>query len=343
MKVGPSCSKDEEPPKEEFTVLHDLLEDGGIVEPFLQLPNLETEHRDAKGRTLLLAACRSRLTPDRSIDGADRDRRVGAIVSIKDPRYTDKPSLVEFLIGKGACAAVQDYEKKNALHHILSKEREGGHKSLQLIISLAPEIVRQHDSLGETPLHYALRRALRSGGPDTEAVEMILAAGADPHLPDAQGNTALHLLGTWLAERSRHPRQPDKLRDLFKRFISLGLPINGRNLKGETPTFAFFASQGTKRDRVSAEGWEAREEAALKILADAGADFFAVNHAGETLLHTVALTANAVRTEGMVERFRWLLDRGLDPLAEDANHRTCLDVAAMRKNQHILELYGRDT
>ena len=41
------------------SVLHALLEDGGFVQPLLEMPNLDTEHFDPQGRTLLLSACRS--------------------------------------------------------------------------------------------------------------------------------------------------------------------------------------------------------------------------------------------------------------------------------------------
>jgi ankyrin repeat protein len=41
------------------TIMHDLFEHGGILEPFLQLPNFDLDRRDASGRTLLLAACSS--------------------------------------------------------------------------------------------------------------------------------------------------------------------------------------------------------------------------------------------------------------------------------------------
>ncbi len=149
---------------------------------------------------------------------------------------------------------------------------------------------------------------------------LLLGASADPFSADAEGNTALHLIGSQLGD----PRnlEPEKARNLFRQFVTHGLPINGRDAKGETPVFAFLASQGRDRDDGTGNEHEnKRQRAALQLLTDGRADFLAVNDAGETLLHIVAATGRK-RREGaggalMIERFRWLLQRGLDPMAED--------------------------
>ncbi|KAH8890120.1 hypothetical protein GQ53DRAFT_867836 [Thozetella sp. PMI_491] len=125
----------------------------------------------------------------------------------------------------------------------------------------------------------------------------------------------------------------DKPRNLFKRFVSLGLPINGLNHEGETPALAFIRHLGEL------------EIPTLLALADVGADFVALNTAGETLLHIIAgidetdLGGIYYLIEPLlVERFCWLLERGLDPLTEDRNSRTCLDLAAVKGHQGILKL-----
>ena len=43
----------------------------------------------------------------------------------------------------------------------------------------------------------------------------------------------------------------------------------------------------------------------------------------------------------IVRRFRILMSRGLDPMAEDARQRTSLDVAAACGKEHILKLFAR--
>ena len=329
--------------KAEQTLLHALLEEGGLVAPILELGDLELEHRDARGRTLLLATCRSRLGPDSSIDAVGFRARYKEY-SVED-LYTAKPSLVEFFLEKGCCVTVQDNDGQNALHHLLRSKLRGGHKSLRKLLSHAPELVHHVDASGETPLHYALRRYDTFGGPDTEAIEILVEAGADIHLPDAQGNTALHHLGTWLAEKSYRKGETGRISHLFRRFVSLGLPINSRNHKGETPIFSFMSSQGTYRARVYQEGEDERQLVALHMLQEMGADILTVNNEGDTLLHVVASTNyHFHKEEGekiMIQRFRWLLDQGLDLMRENSGNQTCLDVAALEENEPILKLYQR--
>jgi hypothetical protein len=45
-------------------ILHQIIDQGGIIQPFLRIPNLDLERRDPQGRTLLLSACGSEQNPD---------------------------------------------------------------------------------------------------------------------------------------------------------------------------------------------------------------------------------------------------------------------------------------
>ena len=45
--------------REDSTILHDIFQFGGIIQPFLETPDLDLEYRDPQGRTLLLASCLS--------------------------------------------------------------------------------------------------------------------------------------------------------------------------------------------------------------------------------------------------------------------------------------------
>lgn len=277
--------------EKDATLLHELLEDGGLVAPIFELSEPNLEHRDAHGRTLLLAASRSRNGPDASMDafifenGPERPKRPAQNL------ITDKPSAIELFLNRGAFVAAQDDEGKNALHHILQTKKRGGSRSLRRLITAAPELVHQVDHAGETPLHYALRRHDHDYGLDTEAIELLFDAGADVFLADKDGNTALHSIGMWLAEEPREG--VDKLlllHSLFRRWVSLGLPINGRNSKGETPMLSFLASQGTDRRQKYADDDDKRQRAALDLLIEAGADVHTANNEGDTLLHIVAST-----------------------------------------------------
>jgi hypothetical protein len=143
--------------------------------------------------------------------------------------------------------------------------------------------------------------------------------------------------------------------ELLHRFLAQGADINVRNQAGETPIFAFFrhgqvvAELDQRHVLVEDDGndlwrsktWKAiiqREGAAAvnkeylvwQVFDDAGVDWTATSHRGETLLHVVA---SDTRPENMgnrdlsgrrVKRFEFLMGKGLDPMMEDKAHRTSL-------------------
>ncbi|CAI7566060.1 unnamed protein product [Penicillium discolor] len=76
---------------------------------------------------------------------------------------------------------------------------------------------------------------------------------------------------------------------------------------------------------------------------EAGAEFFAQINAGSSLLHLLASKKfPAKSSHNVVRRIQILMDRGLDPLAEDARQRTSLDVAAVCGSDHIMKLSARN-
>ena len=74
------------------------------------------------------------------------------------------------------------------------------------------------------------------------------------------------------------------------------------------------------------------QEPAFAVFDAAGVDWGVINDKGESLLHLVAPANN-------VKMIKFLLARGLDPLAEDAEHRTPLDLAAASGAKKILDLF----
>lgn len=191
---------------------------------------------------------------------------------------------------------------------------------------------------------------------------MLLDAGADLHLPDKDGNSAFHVLVKWLStinhdELDEEEQDQDvgetrtRLFHLFKRFASLGLPINGRNTRGETPLFHFIAYLYTVDKRPYMKGDNKSQEAALKLLSSLGADFHTTDYKGDTLFHLIAATTKTLQVvgyqavegeetgEGIIKTFRWLLDQGLDPMRVNKRNQTCLDVASIKDNRAILEMF----
>lgn len=170
-------------------------------------------------------------------------------------------------------------------------------------------------------------------------VDLSLENGADPTQPDSNGDTALHHIASKFNNRA-----------LFKRFLAAGVDINARNNQGDTPLFKYIeidlgsncrgAIFGLSFDRGS-------NDPVFKFFREAGADFFARNNANSSLLHLLVAIKVDTRFGSestpvvIVERFKYLMDLGLDLMAEDARQRTSLDVAAACGSEHIQKLFER--
>ena len=65
-----------------------------------------------------------------------------------------------------------------------------------------------------------------------------------------------------------------------------------------------------------------------------GADFFTRDAKGRGLLHVAA--------RGDADQFKDLMDRGLDATLEDEAQQTAIDVAAVSRNQNVLQLFEKN-
>jgi len=153
----------------------------------------------------------------------------------------------------------------------------------------------------------------------------LLDAGADPLEPDPNGDTPLHFIAPTLFSAAGQAEWLPR----FKRFLDMGIDINARNNKGETPLFAYIANGNRFPGGFP---WEVKEghRSFYKPFEDAGADIFARNNGGENLLHLTAKKADHSShmkrsyCNGGVDTFRFLMEKGLDPMEEDNNQRTAL-------------------
>ncbi|OHF03615.1 hypothetical protein CORC01_00934 [Colletotrichum orchidophilum] len=307
---------------EESVVLHQLLADGQIVHPFLKLPNINANHRDGNGQTLLLAACRSTRGPDVPLTLLPGDPW--------DSKTSTETSLFHHLVSLGADVEVQDNEGQNVLHHMLRYPTSPFSQripvitgSLTYVLENHPSIVNQKDQDGKTPLYLAIERAFYEK--TTTAANALLKAGADPLIADKEGNTVLHVLSRML--------WVSPLRPLFTTLLQRGCEVNARNSKGETPLFWYYA--GFRGNWYAPKGGPEiyDEEGAIAAFEAAGADFGARDDAGQSLLHVAA--------EGHVARFKTLTAKGLDPMLEDHGRKTPVDVAAACGNKGVLRLFKR--
>lgn len=309
---------------EDCVVLHQLISDGHIVHPFLKLPNIDANHRDGTGRTLLHAACSSRRGPDVPLDLLPWDPW--------DPKTSTETSLFLHLVSLGADVGARDDLGQNVLHHMLRCPSDRFHrlpaidKSLAYSLENHPSIINQKDKDGKTPLYLAVDLAIREKR--TTAADALLKAGADPLIADHEGNTVLHVLSRMLWVSSMRP--------LFNKLIEFGCDVNARNSKGETPLFWYYS--GFRRDEREfythnrdPETYD--EDGGIAAFEAAGADFGALDNAGQSILHVAA--------KGHVLRFKTLTARGLDPMLEDHGRKTAVDVAAACGNKRVLRLFER--
>jgi hypothetical protein len=207
-------------------------------------------------------------------------------------------------------------------------------------------------------------------------IELLIAAGADTCANSENGDTQLHLLflSPWILcvdeDDVEAWQGPTKI--IMDLLLSNGADINARNEVGETPIFTYLRGGDFKVEITrayfnkhspdlvpqhsfqSSEPWSAiercfaveKESILWALLAKAGVDWTDVDARGQFLLHVVAgrevYAYSRIREDPIsprVVRFRFLMGKGLDPLAEDGYHWAALDVAAVNSADDILDLF----
>ncbi|KAH6986669.1 ankyrin repeat-containing domain protein [Ilyonectria destructans] len=311
------------------TLLHSLIlgvEDFQI-QPFL-VPGLDVNHRNPQGLTVLHAAC----TVVDLIDKKD-----GPHDSAVDGGQED--SILKRLVALGADVAARDNLGRTSLMYLLGSCSQPTsprwRATMGEMIHLVPELVHDADLEGNTALMYAVHRAV---GPesDTETVQRLLSAGASPLVTNKRGESVLHVLAGDLGTA--------RLRELLRDLVNRGADINGQNAIGETPLFVFahrypqysnseYYRDDAKRNARGHEYEDPREQGAIALLQDLGADFFVKDKKGRGLLHVAAT--------GDVVRFQELMAVGLDPMMENDIQQTAIDIAAACGNNDVLEIFEK--
>ncbi|CAG9982277.1 unnamed protein product [Clonostachys byssicola] len=321
------------------TLIHFLFEfpEYEVSDTLLQEPcaaRIDFNRRDQRGRTILMASCAGR----QDLPGYSYKHWVAKVTGI--------PLRI---LDLKADATLVDDEGKTALHHLLENAGMPDDVLIDFIRrkEVAPTLL-QKDKAGFSPFHYALR-ILR---PDI--CELLLSLGADLLEADPNGLTALHYIATHWYMTSRRPSSGhigidlpqeyfDKCLALWKRFLAEGDSINCVDSSGNTPMHLFMLSQtrdcGRYRRDQEVECCHALYYEKL-FPDDSGADIFAVNHDGESMLHLVSRSGHAYSAHNKL-LFEAMVQKGLDPLREDARGRSSLDVASACQKDEIVELLGR--
>ncbi|CCT61712.1 uncharacterized protein FFUJ_01804 [Fusarium fujikuroi IMI 58289] len=292
----------------ERVVVHEILKGKRVCGSILELANLDMEFRDASGATLLLATCER--------------------VSSRGRKGTREDHLsLRLLLDKGADAYAVDNFGRNALHIRLGSRALNDDKleSLKELGDAVPALVNQADADGYRPLHYGLAALAHGEFDQTEPdwLDYIITQGADMLATDGLGNNALHYLAPGLfgclCYDGSHTRDP------FERFLKLGLDINARNNAGQTPAF-FLAMRGYDDDDV---------DEVVSWLDELGVDWQARDDKRRTILHEMA--------DEREDLFKATMDKGVDPLAEDVEGRSTLDLVTAYDNENVLRLFDRDS
>ena len=307
------------------SIVHYLFEHGGIVQPFLDLPDLDLEHLDKHGRTILLAACRSRTPQYHPTFFKHASLDTSSVLE-------SNQDVILALVYKGANVSVANNDG-NVLQHLIGRRSGLGivaaQSLFQLFIKMQPGLISHRNNQGQTPFYRAVKYR------QYWALEMFSNTNFDPHEKDNNGNTALHHL-LW---------DPYCLGDsvtaqtITAWFCSV-LDLNERNDDGETAIFSFVSSMGQVYhcdDRYAKELL-----GNLEFLREAGADIHIRNNRGEGLLHALAKSRVSRGNKDstiIVELFKTLRRLGCDPMLEDNAYRNALDVAAACKEDGILEIF----
>ncbi|KAF4494303.1 hypothetical protein FAGAP_9557 [Fusarium agapanthi] len=263
------------------------------------------------------------------------------------------------LIDRGADIRCRVDFGRNILHLISADAF--GIDLVQHIITVAPDLQYQFDVNGRTPLYYAID-CQKQGNPRDE-VNLLISAGVDVTVQDANGDTPLHILFRrpflLVADYYGDAIWQGFVRNTIDLLLSEKADITARNKSGETPAFGYFRASSLKVDlswakldeerhtlskKWGGDRWKVNEELEEQIIEETepkiwalfdemGVDWSIINVKGESLLHVVAGQKRSFRR---IARFQFLVGKGLNPMAEDLQDQTALDVAAHRMADDIL-------
>ncbi|PNP54699.1 hypothetical protein THARTR1_04904 [Trichoderma harzianum] len=271
-------------------------------------------------------------------------------------------TAIQALLKLGADPLATDNQGKHALHQLLDappwvfQKAPVNHHTLRYLIDRFPSLLNQPDHNGLTPIHSSIRRMwwyvkdpYEGFYPLEDTVLDLINAGADVHARDAQGNTVIHYLADDFLDAFKGGESRRKLFYTLLDKYQCASFINLANNMGLTP-IQLVLSYTPRKNEDHAMQWsrfwhespemqmQTVDEEPFGKFDDLGVDWMVRDKFGRTLLHGVA------RTETWGDRALWrckyLVQKGIDPLACDFEGKTARDLASdcqFRRVSKILE------
>lgn len=253
----------------------------------------------------IISRLRLQLHYGANVDAVDKQGETTLIQAVRRMRW----DVARFLLRAGANPSHEDSMGETALSWLVRHRYKSAweFKALEEIITTLIAAEANLDAVYDNNNTLILRAAQSPVG--SHAVKFLLAAGADPHVSDAQGRNAV-MLASML--------QDDLQASLtMKLFLDAGVGPNAYDCHGNS-ALMLTAYRGIE-EGDSAPASEKSIEMTLQTLLSAGADANDSDPKGKTVLMAVAS-----RKVGCEAEIRLLVDAGANIDATDEEGRTAL-------------------
>lgn len=299
----------------------------GDINPREVSPLLDVETED-----VILAAESNDLIEISALLAAGRDvnsrGRLGQ-TALHDAVSYNKPELVRLLLAHGADTTIQDNCGYTPLHRAVAEDYGGQVRNptiVRLLLDHGADLTVnvKNFSMCETPLHKA---AFHS---NPIIIDMLLAAGANPNIQNADFDTPLHIT---LSYGDHDERTVHLLLEAHADPNSAGnngiTPLHIAAMNGNLEIFRMLVKAGGDIHKPDSNGhtplhYTKSHEITSELL-DLGAEIDQQDYQGKTAMHLFTLAERLDRGVGCIDKALVLFARGADLKIKDHFLYTALD------------------